>query len=166
MPEPVPSYSVKPIPQDVLRILSDRIEFEKFMEVENNAESWPLLTPESIKSSEGCGDLVDDRIANLENSSHLPSKYLKASDKIGSLLLLDSVFQNADAAETNESDAADQLQVSVSMEPSSAKVRTMFSQLGEQKFTHTVHSLIFRFVLIMTPYNNSYLVCELFIFMD
>ncbi|KAL8028904.1 hypothetical protein ABFX02_14G193000 [Erythranthe guttata] len=121
VPEAIPPYSDKPSPRDVLRILSDEVEFENFMEVKNDAESWSHLTPESIKSSVGCADLVDAGIANLENSNPLPSKYFKASDTIGSSLLLDSPFQKVNASETNEIDAADQLQISGTMGPSNAK---------------------------------------------
>ncbi|KAI3448610.1 hypothetical protein Pfo_005275 [Paulownia fortunei] len=121
VPVAIPPDSDTPLPRDILRILSDGVEFENFMEVRNEAESWSLLTPESIKSSTVCGDLVDSGIANLENSNHLPSKYLKASDRIGSLLLFDSPIQNVDAAGSNEIDAADQLQISGTVGPSTAK---------------------------------------------
>lgn len=112
----------KPLPEDVLRNLSDGVEFEKFMEVRNDSEKRSLLTPESVKSSTVCGDFVDSGIANLEESNHLPSNYLKANNKIESLMLSDSPFQKVDAAETNEIDAAGQLPISGTMGPSTAKV--------------------------------------------
>ncbi|KAK6143919.1 hypothetical protein DH2020_024267 [Rehmannia glutinosa] len=121
VPEAIPPDSEKPLPQDVLRILSDGVEFEKFMEVRNETENWSLLTPESIESAKVCGDLVGSGIANLENNNDLPSKYLKASDRIGSLLSLGSPFQNVDARGTNDIDAADELQISCTMGPSTAK---------------------------------------------
>ncbi|KAK4424650.1 DNA polymerase zeta catalytic subunit [Sesamum alatum] len=116
VPEAIPPDSHKPLPQDVLRILSDGVDFEKFMEVRNVAES----SPEPIESSKDCGDMVGSGIANIEKSNHLPCKYLKASDR-RSLLSLDSPSQNVDAAEINEIDAAAQQQISFTMEPSSAK---------------------------------------------
>ncbi|KAL0413081.1 UNVERIFIED_CONTAM: DNA polymerase zeta catalytic subunit [Sesamum radiatum] len=120
VPDAIPPDSHKPLPQDVLRILSDGLEIEKLMEVRDIAESSSLSTPEPIESSKDCGDVVGSGIANLENSNHLPCKYLKASDR-RSLLSSDSPFQNVDAAETNEIDAAAQPQISCTMEPSSAK---------------------------------------------
>ncbi|GFP93756.1 DNA polymerase zeta catalytic subunit [Phtheirospermum japonicum] len=121
VPEAIPPDSEKPLPQDVLKILSDGIDFENFMEARTEAGNWSLLTPQSTESSKVCGDLIDSEFANVENNNDLPSKYLKASDRIGSLLSSDTPFRN-DAAETNDIDAADQLQISSIIGPSTAKV--------------------------------------------
>lgn len=107
----------KPPPQDVLRNLLGGAEFEKLMEVRDDSDNWSLLTPESVESAAVCGDFLDPAPANLEESN-----YLKASDQVGPLISLSSPLQKVDAAETNETDAADQLQISGSTELSTTKV--------------------------------------------
>ncbi|KAL6565452.1 hypothetical protein OROHE_004507 [Orobanche hederae] len=121
VPEAIPLASEKPLPQDVLRILSDGTEPENRMESRNEAENWSLLTAQSNESSKVCGDLTGSEFANFKNSDDLASKFLKASDRIGSLLSSNSLFQNVDAAGTNDIDAADQLQLSGTMGPSIPK---------------------------------------------
>ncbi|XP_057778168.1 DNA polymerase zeta catalytic subunit isoform X2 [Salvia miltiorrhiza] len=111
----------KPLPQDVLRDLLGGAEFEKFMEVFDDSDNWSLLTPESVESSAVCGDFLDPAAANLEESSYLPSNYSKAIEKVGPLISLKSPLQEFIAAETNETDAAYQLQLSANAEPSTAK---------------------------------------------
>lgn len=112
----------KPPPQDVLRDLLGGAEFEKYIEVLDDSDNCSLLTPESVTSSAVCGDFLDPVAANLEESSYLPSNYLKALEKDGPLISLSSPFQKFVAAETNETDAAKQLQLSANVEPSTAKV--------------------------------------------
>ncbi|XP_047961033.1 DNA polymerase zeta catalytic subunit isoform X1 [Salvia hispanica] len=111
----------KPLPRDVLRDLLGGAEFEKFIEVLDDSDNCSLLTPESVKSSAVCGDFLDPAAANLEESSYLPSNYLKAVEKDGPLISLSSSLQKFVAAETNETDAAKQLQLSANVEPSTAK---------------------------------------------
>ncbi|KAH6762547.1 recovery protein 3 [Perilla frutescens var. hirtella] len=111
----------KPQPQDVLRNLLGGGEFEKLMEVRDDSDTWPLLTPDSVESSAVCGDFLDPAAANLEESNYLPSNYLKASEKVGPSISLSSPLQKVDAAETDEFDAADQLQISGNVEPSTTK---------------------------------------------
>lgn len=88
----------------------------------DDSDNCSLLTPESVKSSAVCGDFLDPAAANLEESSYLPSNYLKAVEKDGPLISLSSSLQKFVAAETNETDAAKQLQLSANVEPSTAKV--------------------------------------------
>ncbi|GER55202.1 DNA polymerase [Striga asiatica] len=122
VPEATPSVSHgKPLPQDVLRNLSDGIEFENLVELRPEAENRPLLTPESLESSKVCGGLAGSEIADVANNNDLPSKYLKASGRVESLLLLDSPFRDADAAGTDVIDAGDELQLSGTEGPSTAK---------------------------------------------
>lgn len=114
----------KPPPQDVLRNLLGGAEFEKLMEARDDSDNWSLLTPESVESSAVCGDFLDPAAANLEESN-----YLKASDQVGPLISLSSPLQKVDAAKTNETDAADQLQISGNTELSTAKVILSISWL-------------------------------------
>ncbi|KAG6430350.1 hypothetical protein SASPL_108415 [Salvia splendens] len=111
----------KPLPRDVLRDLLGGAEFEKFIDVLDDSDNCSLLTPESVKSSAVCGDFLDPTAANLEESSYLPSNYLKAVEKDGPLISLSSPLQKFVAAETNETDAAKQLQLSANVEQSTAK---------------------------------------------
>ncbi|KAL8553803.1 hypothetical protein ACS0TY_002187 [Phlomoides rotata] len=110
----------KPLPKDVLRNLSDGVEFENFIEESNNSENEPLLTPESVESSTVVRDSVDSEVPNLEGSSPLPSNYLKASDN-RSVISLGSPFLKVDTVETNEIVGADQLLQSGSVGPSTPK---------------------------------------------
>lgn len=116
----------KPLPQDVLRDLLGGAEFEKFMEVLDDPDNCSLLTPESVESSAVCGDFLDPEAANPEENSYLPSNYLKAIETVGPLISLSSPLQKLVAAETSETDAADQLQISANAEPSTAKVILIF----------------------------------------
>ncbi|CAA0816819.1 DNA polymerase zeta catalytic subunit [Striga hermonthica] len=117
VPEATPLASHgKPLPQDVLRNLSDGIEFENLVELRSEEENRPLLTPESLESSKVCGDLAD-----VANNNDLTLNNLKASDRVGSLLLIDSPFRDADAAGTDVIDAGDELQLSGTEGPSTAK---------------------------------------------
>lgn len=92
------------------------------MEVRDDLDDWSLLTPESVESSAVCGNLVDPVTTNLEESSRLPSIFLNANEKAGPVISLTSPLQKIVAAEINETDAADQLQISPITEPSTAKV--------------------------------------------
>lgn len=125
----------KPPPLDVLRDLLGA-EFEKFMEVLDDSDNCSLLTPESVESSAVCGDFLDPVVANLEESSYLPSNYLKAIEKVGPSISLSSPLQKFVAAETSETDAADQLQIPANVEPSTAKVIPLFMA---QNVCHKTH---------------------------
>lgn len=92
------------------------------MEARDDLDNWSLLTPESVKSSAVCGDLVDPVTANLEESSCSPSIFLNANEKAGPRISLPMPLQKIIAEEINETDAADQLQISPTAEPSTAKV--------------------------------------------
>lgn len=92
------------------------------MEVRDDSDNWSLLTPDLVESSADRGDFVDPVAANLEESSYMPSNCLNANDKTGPVISLSSPLQKIVVAEINETDAANQLQVSANAELSIAKV--------------------------------------------
>ncbi|XP_022897924.1 DNA polymerase zeta catalytic subunit isoform X3 [Olea europaea var. sylvestris] len=83
----------KPLPQDVLRTLSDGVELGDILRKVSN-DAAKSLSPEPTKYSSYCQNLAELGHVNIEDSSNESSKYLKASDNIGTLLLLDSSSPN------------------------------------------------------------------------
>ncbi|KAL2536841.1 DNA polymerase zeta catalytic subunit [Forsythia ovata] len=125
----IPPDPGKPLPQDVLRTLSDGVELGDLLrKVSNDAANSSSLTPEPIQYSTDCQNLVGLGHVNFEDSSNEYSKYLKASDNIGTLLLLNSSSPNFDGATPGENrDAgtkqlpADRMQISDVEGPSDMK---------------------------------------------
>lgn len=113
--EGMPSNFEKPLPQDVLKTLSYGIDFEKFMEVNDDEESEPPLTPTSIKCSKDCRNSVEYGLDNFEGCSNLSSKYLEKSDNIGSSPFLDSLSEAVYEDKTSASDTIDKLRISCSV---------------------------------------------------
>ncbi|XP_073038938.1 DNA polymerase zeta catalytic subunit isoform X2 [Primulina eburnea] len=115
VPESMPSNSEKPLPQDVLKTLSCGIDFEIFMEVNDDEGSEPPLTPTSIKCSTDCRNLVEHGLENFEGCSNLSSKYLEKSDNVGSSSIFDSSSEAVYEDKTCASDAIDKPRISYSL---------------------------------------------------
>lgn len=133
----------KPLPQDVLRTLSDGVELGDILRKVSN-DAAKSLSPEPTKYSSYCQNLAELGHVNIEDSSNEYSKYLKASDNIGTLLLLDSSSPNG-ATPGEKFDAvtkqfpADRTQISIEG-PSGVKVIVWaFYFTGKKKMKEKLH---------------------------
>lgn len=137
VPEGMPSNFEKPLPQDVLKTLSYGIDFEKIMEVNDDEESEPPLTPTSIKCSKDCRNSVEYGLDNFEGCSNLSSKYLEKNDNIGSSPFLDSLSEAVYEDKTSASDTIDKLRISCSVGQFSEKVNALILMVSLPNSTPT-----------------------------